>query len=64
MLSNRVKFMSYINWKFLEEVHDEEQSNKQLAGIIFFTYYSISFFSFTKFLLKFFPGLLMFSPYY
>ena len=56
--------MSYINWKFLEEVHNEEQSNKQLAGIIFFTYYSISFFSFTKFLRKFFPGFLMFSPYY
>ena len=26
-LSNRVKFMSYINWKFREEVHEEERSN-------------------------------------
>ena len=31
---------------------------------IFLFYNSISFFSFTKFLLKFFPGFLMISPYY
>ena len=32
-LSNRVKFMSYINRKFREEVHEEERSNWQLAGV-------------------------------
>ena len=32
-LSNRVKFTSYINWKLREEVHEEERSNWQLAGI-------------------------------
>ena len=32
-LSNRVKFMSYINWKFWEEVHEEERCNWQLVGI-------------------------------
>ena len=31
---------------------------------IFLFYYSFSFFSFTKFLLKFFPGFLMISSYY
>ena len=55
-LSNRVKFMFYINWKF-REVHEEEWSNWQLAGITdrginvfqFFWFTSIfSFFSFTK----------------
>ena len=25
--------MSYINWKFREEVHEEERSNWQLAGV-------------------------------
>ena len=32
-LSNRVKFMSYINRKFREEVHEEERCNWQLTGI-------------------------------
>ena len=31
---------------------------------IFLFYYGIFFFSLTKFLLKFFPGFLMISPYY
>ena len=47
---NCVKFMSSINWKFREEVHEKEWSNWQLAGITDRGINVFQFFSFASYI--------------
>ena len=66
-ISGKVHEKERSNWQ-LAGITDTERGINIFQKIfrvlaIFLFYYGILFFPFTKFLLKFFPGFLMISPY-